>query len=307
MLRKITALAMAFAFLFSTLASAQSGLENTVMGKLNAAENALYGNAQTGALLDRLSKFEMDFYGAATTDAMVDKVDRIYADMFDNADGEASVLTKVNAIEWSITHAVTGAPLKTRIENLETLIEGSPNSGAYSERIGMLTSLAFSDGMLSMTEKTVDLDTLIKIRLLTPIDSKTASVGDKIAYQVAEDVIVEGALVFAKGAEGAGTITKVSQSQNFGRDAKVEVSFDQTTAIDGAVVETYLGEKAKKEMESMALAAGASVAGMALLGPVGIVTGAFVKGKNINIPEGTEMYIQTKSQTLVHGIQTEVL
>lgn len=307
MFRKVMALALVFIFVCSTMVSAQASMETTVLGKLNTVENALYGNAQTGALLDRTSKLESDFYGAATTDAMVDKVDRMYGAFFNNADGQPSVLTKVNAIEWAITHEVTSGALKNRIENLETLIEGSPNTGAYNERIGMLSSLAFSDGFMNLTDKMVEVDTLIKIRLVTPIDSKTASVGDKIAYEVAEDVIVEGTLVFAKGAEGTGTISKVSRSQNFGRDAQVEVSFDRTMAIDGGMVETYLGEKAKREMESMAIAAGATVAGMVLLGPVGIVTGAFVKGKNINIPEGTEMYIQTQSQAIVHGIQAEAL
>lgn len=307
MFRKMMALTLVFTFLFSTLVSAASTADSTVLGKLTAVENTLYGSARTGALLDRLAKVETDFYGAPTSTAMVDRIDLLYEAVLEHANGAASALTKVNAVEWAITHAVTAGPLKNRIESLETLIDGSPNTGALSERIGMLTSLAFTDGMLTPVDKTVQPDTLIKIRLVTPIDSKTASVGDVVAYQVDEDVMAEGALVFAKGAAGLGTIKKVSRSQNFGRDAEVEVDFSTATAIDGSVVDTYLGEKAKKEMETMALAAGATVAGMALLGPVGIVAGAFVKGKNINIPEGTEMYIQTESETLIHGIQAEAL
>ena len=63
-------------------------------------------------------------------------------------------------------------------------------------------------------------------------------------------------------------------------------------------------EKAKKQMETVAMAAGASLAGIAVLGPVGIVAGAFVNGKNIDLKAGTELYIQTKADTTLYGIQT---
>ena len=57
-------------------------------------------------------------------------------------------------------------------------------------------------------------------------------------------------------------------------------------------------------MQHLAMAAGASLAGIAVLGPLGIVAGAFVHGKNIDLPAGTELYIQTQSDTTVYGVQT---
>ena len=79
---------------------------------------------------------------------------------------------------------------------------------------------------------------------------------------MAEDVYTAGVLVIAKGAVGRGKLAKVDQAQNFGRDAKMEISFETVEALDMTQVATMLGEKAKKETESMALAAGAGVAGM---------------------------------------------
>ena len=63
-------------------------------------------------------------------------------------------------------------------------------------------------------------------------------------------------------------------------------------------------EEAKKEMEHLAMAAGASLAGIAVLGPIGVVAGAFVRGKNVDHPAGTELYIQTKDETTLYGVQT---
>ena len=77
-------------------------------------------------------------------------------------------------------------------------------------------------------------------------------------------------------------------------------------AIDGTNVDTFLGKESKEKMESMAMAAGASLAGIVLLGPIGIVAGAFVYGKNIDLPAGTELYIQTKAENTLYGIQTTV-
>ena len=74
--------------------------------------------------------------------------------------------------------------------------------------------------------------------------------------------------------------------------------------MDGTEVKTFVGEESKQEMKSYAMAAGASVAGMLILGPIGIIGGAFVKGKNIELPEGTELFIQTQDESILYAIPT---
>ena len=305
MFRKITSVVLIMMFCFSVVGSAQASVEVPLMGKLAAVEKGLFGEVQSGAILERITKAEKLFYGQETSRTMLEKVDFLYDNLFVNINGQASAWTKANAIEWAIVHSVTAKPLKVRVETLENLIEGKQREGSIQERMVYLANLAFAGGEIQLKEQMIPADTLVKIKLMTPIDSKTANEGDKINYQVAEDVIIDGRLVIPKGAEGVGTVKKVSRSHNFGRDAKVEIDFDTTKAIDGTKILTFLGEKAQKETETLAIAAGATIAGLAILGPVGIVTGAFVKGKEISIPEGTEMYIQTKSELTINGIQVQ--
>ena len=57
-------------------------------------------------------------------------------------------------------------------------------------------------------------------------------------------------------------------------------------------------------MKQYAMAAGASLAGIIILGPIGIIGGAFVKGKDIDLPAGTEMFIQTKADASLYGVTT---
>lgn len=301
--RKITALLVASMLLFSTVMVSAQEIDNTVQGKLVAMENGMYGHAQTGALVERTNKLEKDYLGMHPTGTLISRIDSLYNILYDNT-STPSVITQLNAIEWAVTHEVTMNSIQARSEQLETVIEGGPKEGTLKKRIAKLGELAFGGVKIPIVQTSVPMDTLVKIALVTPIKSQEVKVGDTIKYQVAEDVIINGTLIFAKGAPGTGTVNKVTQARNFGRDAKVEVSFDQTTAIDGSTVTTFLGEKAKQEMKSVAMAAGATVAGMVLLGPIGAVTGAFINGKNIDIEAGTEIYIQTKADTTVYGIQT---
>ncbi len=307
MFRKSIAILLSLVFCFSSIAlAAENKAEATVLGKVTAVENAFYGTEQTGSLLDRIGKLERDLYGSETNHAMVTKIDEIYDRVFHNTNG-ASLIMKANSVEWAIMHEVSSQPVKSRIETMEMMIYGTSNTGSYTSRLDALMSLSFVDGNVTVTKKVVEPDTLVKIKLVSPINSKTARQGDIIRYEAAEDVIYQGALLVAKGAEGTGVISKVSQAQNFGRDAKVEIDFQNITTLDGTKTDTFLGEKAQKETETMVIAAGATVAGLVILGPVGIVTGAFIRGKNIEIPEGTEMYIQTKNEASIDGIQVEAL
>ena len=54
--------------------------------------------------------------------------------------------------------------------------------------------------------------------------------------------------------------------------------------------------------ETVAGAAGAAIGGMVVLGPVGIIGGAFVTGKSVNIPAGSTTFVQVKADTDIQGM-----
>ena len=197
---------------------------------------------------------------------------------------------------------VTVQPVKARMENLERVMMGNTSTGTFDERLTQLLKLAYANGKLVVKNVTLNKDNLLKIKLITPLNTRTSRPGDGIVFQVADDIYVDGSLIIAKGAQGIGKVNKVEGARNFGRDAKMEIRFDTVDAIDGSSISTVLGEKAKAENKSLATAAGASVAGMMILGPLGIVGGAFIHGKDVDIPAGTEVYIQIKEQINLNGI-----
>ena len=276
---------------------------NAVQSKLALIEQDTYGKEQTGALIDRINRLERDYDGKHRSGSLMARIDALYEEIYTTGT-VPSVLMDLNAIEWNISHETSMRSVQERIGEMEMSLLGKTEDGTFKKRISALSTASFGTKDIPVVPVTVPANTLIKVSLVTPVNAKNLKVGDTIEYQVADDVFVNDALVFTKGSRGEGTVTKVRQSRNFGRNAQVEIDFNNTKALDGTYVTTYIGEEAKKEMQHLAMAAGASLAGMAVLGPIGIVAGAFVRGKNVDLPAGTEFYIQTKGETTLYGVQT---
>lgn len=284
------------------LAFANTSPDMAVIDKVVSVEKFFEGAEQTGSLVERVSKLERDIFGKEYAGSLVGRVDKLYSYCRINSDKAPSFLFKMNAAERSLTHMVTVQPVKARLENLERVLLGKSSTGSFDERLNQLLKLAYTNGNLTVKNVTITKDSLVKIKLVTPLNTRTSRSGDEVTFQVADDVTVDGSIIIAKGSQGMGKVNKVKESKNFGRDAQIQISFDTVEAIDGSTVQTILGEKAKEENKSLATAAGASVAGMVLLGPIGIVGGAFVHGKDVEIPAGAEVYIQIKDQVNLYGI-----
>ena len=304
MRKKICALVLTFVLALTSFGTALAAEPpNAVQSKLALIEQDTYGQEQTGALIDRINRLERDYDGSHRTGSLMARIDAIYDEVYTNST-TPSVLMNLNAIEWNINHETSLRPVQERVSEMEVALLGKTAEGTFKKRISALSTASFGTKDIPVTPVSVPANTLVKIALVTPVNAKNLKVGDTIEYQVAEDVFVGDVLVFTKGSRGEGTVTKVKQAKNFGRNAAVDIDFKSTKALDGTYVTTFIGEEAKKEMQHLAMAAGASLAGIAVLGPLGVVAGAFVHGKNIDLPAGTELYIQTKTDTTVYGVQT---
>lgn len=304
--RKLLGVLLAAIMLFETMGLAMAATPSGAMAdRLAEIERTAYGQPQTGALLDRVNKLEKDFEGEnAPTQNIMQRVDALYATMFKNDNGP-SLVTQLNAIEWAITRSVGTESIQKRVSEMEITMTGAPSEGTYRSRIDTLAGYAFGTKELPLVKTEMPTNTLVKVSLVTPVNAKNIKVGDRVEIKAEEDVVESGRLLFAKGAPGYGEVVKVRQAAVFGRDAEVQIEFKTLRTMDGTDVPMTLGEESKEKMQSMAYAAGASIAGIALLGPIGIIGGAFVKGKNVDLPAGTEIYIQTATPTMIYGLATE--
>jgi hypothetical protein len=131
--------------------------------------------------------------------------------------------------------------------------------------------------------------TSVPLTFLAPVDSSTVKEGATIRFQVASDVLVGRTIVFLRGAPASGTVTDVSQPGIFGANARVHIAFVQATAVDGRPVRLSpldITPQSITQVKNTGAAAGSSVAGAILLGPVGLAAGALIHGNQVSLPAG---------------------
>ena len=305
MKKQLATLLLTFIFCFTTVVpgfAADSALP--MADKIGAMEKMLYGTEQSGSLIQRMDSLEDDVYGTVTTDSIITRADNMYDYLEGTPDnGEASFATKLNVVEWKMNESMSGGPAKNRMEATEKLLYGQAQSGSLSGRLESLLKLAsYTDGNVPVQQVTLPKDSVFKVAFTSELSTKNSRQGDAVHFKAADNLYVNDVLVLPKGATGIGVVKKVVQPGIFGKDGRIDIDFTYIYGVDGTKLPITVGELAKQKAESIAGAAGAAIGGMIILGPVGIVGGAFVKGNSVTIPVGCETYVQTAEDVSLQGV-----
>ncbi|HBK28119.1 MAG TPA: hypothetical protein DDY92_06215 [Dialister sp.] len=301
--KKLLAAAAGVALLMSMPVMADEAV--TLSEKIDRVDEIIYGSAQSGSLIHRVDQVDNVIYGVGNSSAsgLDNRISNLYVDVVKNDDDTTpSISTRTNAMEYYLTDEVQTEPLTTRIGELETKVYGKEKKGALDTRMAELEKAVYGDQHYEM--KTVELpaNTVFKIALNDDVNSKLNQVGDEVTFTVQEDVMVGDVLVLPRGSQGSGVVTKVSRPKSFGRSGQLDISFDQVFSVDDESIPTVLGPESKEKLKMEAAAVGASTIGALALGPIGLVGGIFVKGKDVNMPAGSELYIQTSEAVTTKGL-----
>lgn len=138
------------------------------------------------------------------------------------------------------------------------------------------------------TQIWVPAGTKVPLAFVTPVDSGKITSGTRVHFKVAANVLGGRHVILRAGTPASGTVTQVTKPGAFGASSKVVIGVIRTTAVDGGPValKDVIVSKATVS-NSRAGAAGTSVAGAIVLGPVGLLAGALVKGSYVSVPRGT--------------------
>ena len=272
--------------------------------KIKAMEVMLYGSAQEGSLLQRMDNIEYDVNGLMTSESILERVDTMYNYLEGKPeDGGASFATRLNMVEWRLNESMSGGPAKSRIEAAETLLNGKVDDGALSTRLeDLLELVSYEGGVVPVQDVTLPKDSVIKVEFTEELGNKINKVGDEVGFKAADNLYVNDVLVLPKGATGIGKVKKVVQPGIFGKDGRVDIDFMYICGTDGTKIPVFVGELAKQQAKSYAGAAGAAIGGMIILGPVGVVGGAFVKGSSVTIPQGSVTFVQVSEDVVMQGV-----
>jgi hypothetical protein len=271
--------------------------------QLDAVETALYGTHQSSSMMERMESLEDDIYGAPEASRnILDRIQSTYDYICGTNGGNGSFMQKLNAVDSRFNAQITSGPAKTRIEDMENIIFGQVQGGSLNQRLDRLVETAYNGGQVPVESVVLPKDSLVKIEFTAPLSSRDARPGDPVKFRVADNLYVNDVLVLSKGATGVAEVAKVVQPRSFGRDARIDVKFSHVFSVDGNKVPVYIGKLAKQEAKTAAGAAGATIGGMIVLGPIGAIGGAFVTGQSIVIPEGSTTYVQVVEDQTISGI-----
>ncbi len=144
-------------------------------------------------------------------------------------------------------------------------------------------------------------DTLIKVKILNNITTRRRPKGRRrrflnqrgmsFSYQVLTTLNHKGRKIVAPGTKGGGVIRRLTRRGRFGRGGRLGLSFGSILSSTGHRIPLILSKRAAEYNLIMGDAAGASIGGALLLGPIGLVGGAFVKGKDLTINAGSVMWV----------------
>ena len=273
----------------------------TPLDSLVSVEVMLYGQTQEGSLIERIERIETDIYGETKQGAVLMRIDQVQT-FLQSSEGSGGLQLRLNLAEWGFSYTFNSeAPLIERLQGLETVLYGTPQPGNISTRAETLMMDIWGTTKLDTKKVTLPAQSLVKIALLKTIDSGKSQVGDVVDYKVVEDVVVEGRVVIPAGVVSQAKVTEVSSAGRLGKDGRMVVDFGRVASLDGTPVRLRVDERATQENKSLELAAGASMAGIVLLGPVGLAGGYFIKGKDVKIEANTQFYVETERAVPLSG------
>lgn len=277
-------------------------LDKVVFQTLERIETIVYGDPQAGGLLPRLSRAEKDIFGRELPGSLTERQTAIIEFLEKETATQPSLLFKLAVAEWAVSRRTYPTwALSRRVEQLESITDGTKGEGALSGRVEKLITKTLPEGVLA-NAISLPSATIIKASLSRTLSVNNVKLNDKLVLTLLEDILVDGNLVAPKGSRVLAHISKRKPPRSFGRGSEIEIEFDYLESLGPANIALVIGDSAKQAMESDAAmygAAGASIAGAAILGPLGLAGGFLIRGSDNHVKEGTVFYVETESEVNV--------
>lgn len=152
---------------------------------------------------------------------------------------------------------------------------------------GVLLFLAAS--FATARELVIPKGTDVSLVFAQSLKSKTARVGDKVKLEVARNVVVDGKTVLAKGTPVTGVIEAVNKRQRYGINARIRLVLNPVASRMGPAITLEPRQKGDVVGGKTVEAAAATAGGAILLGPLGLIGGYFIVGKEVDVHPGDNL------------------
>lgn len=275
--------------------------DNPAFQRLDDMEKVVYGEVKTGGLISRLIDLEKSLFGRELPGTIAERQTAVVNFMEKGSDTQPSLLFKLAMAEWiTEQRSLPSKAVVERIRSLERKLEGEPmGEGPMAMRLERLLGLLVTEPV-RWENISVPKGTVVRVALSRTISPSNVVVGDVVKGDLTTDLVIGTYLVAPKGSIAQGTVSKVSKPGSFGRPGEVSFVFDTLLPPSNTVVPLVVGEAAVKAAEAekaQIAAAGGSLVGAILLGPIGLAGGFLVRGDVKEIAEGTVFHLEVGEQS----------
>src|SRR5713101_57288 len=129
--------------------------------------------------------------------------------------------------------------------------------------------------------------TPIKLRLTRNLSSADATTGDRVDFEVLEDIKVKDVIVVPRGGLALATVTEAQHKRRMARGGKLDVNIDDVRLVDGEKAPLRAVKEVKGGGHTGAMT-GAMIGTAIVFFPAAPLF-LFMHGKDITIPKGTEI------------------
>lgn len=129
--------------------------------------------------------------------------------------------------------------------------------------------------------------TAVTLRLGRSLSSADAHAGDRVDFEVAEEISVNRIVVIPKDSPASGTVITAQKKRRMGRAGKLDVTIDSVQLVDGDKA-TLRAVKESQGGSHTGIMAGGMVATSLIVWPAAPVF-LLMHGKDVTIPKGTEV------------------
>ena len=129
--------------------------------------------------------------------------------------------------------------------------------------------------------------TPIKLRLTRNLSSADATTGDRVDFEVLEDIKVKDVIVIPRGGLALATVTEAQHKRRMARGGKLDVNIDDVRLADGEKAPLRAVKEAKGGGHTGAMTG--AIVGTAIVFFPAAPLFLFMHGKDITIPKGTEV------------------
>ncbi|GHV44161.1 hypothetical protein FACS1894204_00830 [Synergistales bacterium] len=275
-------------------------------------ETIVYGEPSKGGLIERMNSVEKELFGRGLPGSISERHTATLNFLEIGTADQPSMLFKLGVAEWIVGNLQPRKSAMARLETLETDLDGVMR---YGEPLAMrveriLTSLVAES--VTFQEAVLPGSTVLKTRFLEELSPAKSKKGDFVGLALTDDLFVDKILVAPKGSLIDTRVREVKQPRAFGVPGEVRLQFNTLMPLGSQRPLVTFSSAAKKATDdakkfgdkgegSMIGAGAASIGGAILLGPVGLLGGALIRGNSIKIPEGSVMFLEVSGDSRISG------